>query len=747
MRNLWRITVALASTVYCHPLFAVSPATSRELVLQAAAEASVTSVAVSPDGSLVAADSFDGRVRLHDARTGQLIRAIDTGGGRGVAFSPDGRTLACAGYHMDKLVGLYEVQTGKLLCTFAGHKEIETYAIAFSPDGKLLASAGTDKQILVWNLATRAILHQLVAPNTPVTALAFSPDSATLASGGGDKMVRLWDTRTGRLRSSLAGHKDWIVAIVFSPDGETMASGSCDWDYHRGRNTAFFAERDPGCNSQWKLWDTATGKLERTVTLPGRMLRLAFTPDGKALACGVGKDVRLYDLAPGTTDRVVTSHDFNVTSLAFTPDGHAIISGSHDHTVKRVDLATDQVEWCAPGHLEQVNSVAVSRDGSLLVTGSSDYRFAVRVLNTSDKGLASGAVWLWNARTGCLLRQLGDAAEQVMAVAISPDGKHVGAGGASANGSGVVHVWNAANGMPIWSMDDHAAETLSIAYSPDGAWVARGGSDGIVRIREAATGMVVRTFSGHDGAATSLAFSNDGHLLICGHGHGATRVWESRTGHLVRTCTPAGSQAAAITTDRLITSVAFSPDNTTFATCTASVGNTFGEPVRFWNARTGELPSEIIDDQLRGRPIALSPDGAILATGGKTIKLWDVRNGKLLRELMGHLKKTQSIVFSSDGRLIYSGGSYGTTNVWEVATGRHLITLFAFAHRPSGAATDDWLAYTSDGFYDGSPGVERYLAWRVGHELQTGVSVGTQFHRPDRLVAVLKLGSPNAIAP
>ena len=80
--------------------------------------------------------------------------------------------------------------------------------------------------------------------------------------------------------------------------------------------------------------------------------------------------------------------------------------------------------------------------------------------------------------------------------------------------------------------------------------------------------------------------------------------------------------------------------------------------------------------------MALSPDGSILATGGKTVQLWEVRTGKKLRELKGHLKRTQSIVFSADGQLLVSGGSYGTTNVWDVATGRHLVTLFAFTETP-----------------------------------------------------------------
>jgi WD40 repeat protein len=145
--------------------------------------------------------------------------------------------------------------------------------------------------------------------------------------------------------------------------------------------------------------------------------------------------------------------------------------------------------------------------------------------------------------------------------------------------------------------------------------------------------------------------------------------------------------------------------------------------------------------------MALSPDGSIVATGGKSVKLWDVRTGKLLRDLHGHLKRTQSIAFSADGRLIVSGGSYGTTNVWDVATGRLLVTLFAFSENRNGTLHDDWLAYHPDGFYDGSRGIHRFIAWRVGDELLNPHSLATQLHRPELIESALRLEPPKPVLP
>jgi WD40 repeat protein len=266
------------------------------------------------------------------------------------------------------------------------------------------------------------------------------------------------------------------------------------------------------------------------------------------------------------------------------------------------------------------------------------------------------------------------------------------------------------------------------------------GADGLVTVCDTQSGVVARSLPDHQGGATAVVFSPDGSALFCAEAYGGTRVWDLRSGRALHSCAPANAQAESFTIDRLIHSIGLSRDGRILATCGSSINNEFVDPVRIWDAPTGALRRSFAAENIHGRPMALSPDGSILATGGKSVWLWDVATGKQLRQLTGHLKRTQSIIFSADGRRVISGGSYGTTNIWDVASGRHLVTLFGYTATQNGQLVDDWFAYSPEGFYDGSPSCERYLAWRVGDELLTPKTLGETLRRPERIAAALNDG-------
>ncbi|MBI3469007.1 MAG: serine/threonine protein kinase, partial [Planctomycetes bacterium] len=194
----------------------------------------VMGVAILQDRQLIAAD-YGGRVRRWDLTTAQeLNRFADAGGPVwSLAQSPDGKTLAAAGYTSNTLV-LWDTATGDKCATLRGHVA-QVWSVAFSPDGRSVASGSNDRTVRLWDVASGKPIGCIPVPVEWVFSLALSPDGRTLAIGGGDNRVRLYDVATGHEQDPLGQHPAAIRCLAFFPDGQSLATGSDDgtvklWD-------------------------------------------------------------------------------------------------------------------------------------------------------------------------------------------------------------------------------------------------------------------------------------------------------------------------------------------------------------------------------------------------------------------------------------------------------------------------------------------------------------------------------------
>jgi len=167
-----------------------------------------STMALSPDGSILAISTMLGFVALCDAATGECLADPLTHGERtiwDVAFSRDGKMLATAsGNSTVKLWDLTRADAPEELKTLHGHTE-DVLSVAFSPDGKLLVSAGGDAkwgqpaemhhiaEVRLWNTETCELLVEFEGHAEAVMRAEFSPNGRTLATAGRDHKVYLWD--------------------------------------------------------------------------------------------------------------------------------------------------------------------------------------------------------------------------------------------------------------------------------------------------------------------------------------------------------------------------------------------------------------------------------------------------------------------------------------------------------------------------------------------------------------------------
>jgi WD40 repeat protein len=623
----------------------------------------------------------------------------------GVAFAPDGHTLATAS--ADRTVRLWDLsdwdRPRQLSQPLTGHTNT-VYGVAFAPDGRTLATASADRTVRLWDLGNRdrprALGQPLTGHTGPVFGVAFAPDGRTLVSASADRTVRLWDLgnrdRPRALGQPLTGHTNWVFGVAFAPDGRTLATISLDqtvrlWDlsnrehprplgqpltgHTNGVHGVAFAPdgrtlASASADATIRLWDLSDREHPRPLGQPltghtNTVYGVAFAPDGRTLATiSLDQTVRLWDLSnrdhPRPLGQPLTGHTSAVYGVAFAPDGRTLATASDDHTAIWWDLSHQDrpraLGQPLTGHTNIVYGVAFAPDGRTLASASADQ--TVRLWDVSDRGRPRPLDPPLTGHTGA-----------VNGVAFAPDGRTL----ASTSDDQTIRLWDVSDrdrprplGQPLTG---HTGAVIGVAFAPDRRTLATASADATVALWDLSNRdqprLLGSPLTGHTGPVELVAFAPDGHTLATASDDQTVRLWDVSDRDRPR---PLGQPLTGHT--GAVVGVAFAPDGHTLASASTD------QTVRLWDVNDREHPRPL-GQPLTGHTntvygVAFAPDGRTLAATGAdhTIRLWDVsdrdRPRPLGQPLTGHTGAVIGVAFAPDGHTLASTSADQTIRLWEL---------------------------------------------------------------------------------
>jgi WD40 repeat protein len=181
------------------------------------------------DGSVVLHDIISG----HDGTAFQVMpkRPNDASSIWHLAFRPDGKTLAAAG-GAPAMAAIWDLATHRrtALLNYSNGAQ----GIAYSPNGRTIALGTWQGVVYLWDTWTHLgevraqDLESWRAHRSAVADVAFSADGRTLATGSEDTTIKLWNVATHREMVTLRDFKAEVTGVGFSSDGRTLMSAGQD---------------------------------------------------------------------------------------------------------------------------------------------------------------------------------------------------------------------------------------------------------------------------------------------------------------------------------------------------------------------------------------------------------------------------------------------------------------------------------------------------------------------------------------
>jgi WD40 repeat protein/serine/threonine protein kinase len=476
---------------------------------------SVTTIAFSPDGKLLATGGNDNLVVLHDPHTGATVGTPMPVAGQvhSLAFSPDSSRLAVGTQAPDVVV--FDVRTGLQVGSTLGAGAFD--AVAFSPDGtRLVTSSPLAKTTIVWDASTFTAVGPPMAQAG--NEVAFRPGHEFAIAGGSPNTLTVWD-----------------------PEGEPLFTrripGTSPYGGQYSPNGKVLSVTDTNAVT---LYDTRSLQplgpplpAPATTLTNGPTLALnTFTPDGTRLAIA-GDNVEFFDVATRRRVGAAVPLASPAATAAFSPDGNTLAIGGTQGGLYLVDLPSGRRRGPLPNISPRVGSFVINE------AFSPDSR---RLVATTSTGQA--VVYDHLRRAAPRATSLPGNPNTVSAARFSPDGSLLATGGLD----GTLQLRDGRTLRPLGpSIPTNQPVVIGIGFARNGRLLAAADLGSTVRLVDVASRQPIGdAFAGAGVSFPAHSFRPDGQVLTLSGPSGAALVtldfaeWRSDVCRLVgRNLTPA----------------------------------------------------------------------------------------------------------------------------------------------------------------------------------------------------------------
>lgn len=532
--------------------------------------------------------------------------------------------------------------------------------IAINNDGTLIG-AYSDTGIFIWSIKDGHLINRLNKDN--INALAFSPDKKNIAIRDFDGTVSIWDYRSRKQTQIFENNNKCygIGGICYTHDGKYIISNDL--------------------NQKVKIWHT-DGRLKKTFEGSS----FACSPDGNYLIIasypeyltqkieiidldslkiikeihGNGNPIEAISISPWnksfatiqTGDSSIKLWDYNkgeligelhnpknteaISSISFSNNSNCLASGLWDGTVNIWDLSTGEIQGDYQAHNSKV--IAINYFNDKIISGGWD-RF-IRIKDLQE-----------NIRHDAFTYELGGS----MSYALNENAEILALH--SINNDISVYDLKSKNliaqfkGYGIYSFGNHGRWLPFISNSR-----SQGSGFDAISIFDCVSKRFVGTIKDLAGC---LALSHNGKYwgYVSNYGiHIADN--ETHNTHSIKYIQPTK-----------IHKLFFSNDDKKIALVTYT-GN-----LQIFDWLSGNLIFTHHNDKELVRTVEFSADNKYIAFPiGNNIMIYEISTNKLVKHLLGHISTIESLSFNYDGRLLVSGSWDGTTKVWDVKSGKCIMT-------------------------------------------------------------------------